>query len=505
MSSFFDFEIGPPSITYQDAADIKAKKSLHARPNANKNYYYYHSEGYPENVKPYPALMKKQVVTPGTHYKSSTEKTFIEGEEKVNESTPIFNQQVGGYQVSIVDANNPIFSKLGLSPEDLASITGYKKIVTNSSMVASDSTQSASYAENPRHNHPNSAYPPPNYHNSQPNSNQPSAPSHQPNYDASRYPPQANTYAERQYTPNDRYPSSETPNSHNHNHASASHHPPPQGSYDAKSYRAVQSGYPQSSNGYNYPPPNYDHHQHHSGNAYNNPHQSSASYNNPHQQSSYSNPNGAPYNYPPPHASPNPTAPSSSYNPQRISEVPWRPSTQQHHTDWDDKKKESWQSGSYPPHPPPLPYSSTSSNSGSYYQKTYYGPSSDKTSHHPVATYKPESSSKPIASSSAEYGSHKPYYSPSTYSSSSKVPSRAGSVSIAASSHAHAAPAKPGITIRFKANSPHQSGVSIPLSLSPFEVVKKFLPALNPLNNKKVTIGITIENKKEHQPEYHSY
>lgn len=440
---------------------------------------------------------------------------------KSNDSiTGLSQYKVGNYQVSVVDANSPILSNLGLSPEYLRRLSGYEKRTLNTSMVASDSTHSATYAENPHPNYQPSTY---QHHHS------PNALPHQPSYDSSRYPPPPPSYSERQYKPNEGYNS---PNGYSgYNQAPASHQPPPQGSYDAKSYRAVQNGYSQTSN--SYPPPHYKSHESHNSHnnppppphtaSYNNPHQSP--YNNPSSHSSYNNPSShSSYNNPPPpHASSynNPSSASpSSYGPQRSSSEPWRQVTQ-HHVDWDDKqtKKESWQNGPYPPHPPPLPYSSTASSAGSYYPKPSYSGSSDKTGYRGAPSYaKPESASKPTYSSSpassSEYNSHKPYYSSPSYSSSSKVPSRAGSVSIASSNHHdhHYAPSKPGITIRFKAKSPshsggHGGGVSIPLGFNPLEVVKKLLPSLNPLNNKKVTIGITIENKKDHHSEtvFHPY
>ena len=513
LSSFFDFEIGPPQITYKEAEDTSSKSSLVARPNSNKKYYYYHSDNQGSHEKlHYSSPAKKQVVTPGTKY-TPTEKTFVEGEVKSNESSAILSQaRIGKYQVSVVDGNSPMLADLGLSPEYLRRLSGYEKRTMNGSMVASDSTQSATYAENPHPNYQHSGY-------QHPNSGNP--PSYQPSYDPSRHPPHSSNYGDRQQKPSERYNPSNGYSGYNQ--ASASHHPPPQGSYDAKSYRAVQNGYPQVSN--SYAPPYYNPHESH--NAHNNapPPPPAVPYNNnPHQvsynsnPSSYSNPSHPSYNnpsHPSSYSSPSSSSPSS-YSPQRSSGEPWRQVTQ-HHVDWDDKqnKKESWQNGPYPPHPPPLPYSSTSSSTGSYYPKPTYGGSGDKTGHRGVASYvKPESASKPTyssAASSSDYNPHKPYYSSSTYSSSSKVPSRAGSVSIASSNHHdhHHASSKPGITIRFKAKSPsHHSGghgVSIPLGFNPLEVVKKLLPSLNPLNNKKVTIGITIENKKDHHTEFHPY
>lgn len=492
MSSFFDFEIGPPSITYKEEEDPRKQGSFYARPNSNKNYYYYHSDGSPHYNPHYASASKKEVVTPGTHYKSPTEQTFIEDEVKANETDSLLNQaKVGGYQVSIVDADSPLLSNLGLTKDDLRRLSEYNKRPINTSMVASDSTPPLTYAENPR----------PNYHHSgYQQSNSQNAPSYHPAYESSKYPPSPDNYADRQYKPSDRYHPSTEPHSHGgYNEPSAAHHPPPQGSYDAKSYRVVQNNHPQSSNGY--------------APSYYNPPQSHNSYNSPHPpppSTPHSHPHHAPHSHPPPSATSYSSPPSSSpYNPQRSSGEPWRQVTQ-HHSDWDDKtsKRETYQSASYPPHPPPLPYGGPPSNTGSYYKPSYES-TSEKIRHYQSPSYvNPEPVSKPSYSSpspsSPEYSSHKPYYSSSSYSSSSKVPSRAGSVSIAASSH-HPAPAKPGITIRFKAKAPGSHGVSVPLGINPLEIVKKLLPSLNPLNNKKVTIGITIENKKEHHSDYHPY
>lgn len=522
LSSFFDFELGPPSITYHHIEDNPEKKT---RPN--KHYYHYDSEDPPEyknhhyNTPP----TKKQVVTPGTHYKSSTDKTFIEGEKQANESKPILNQaKIGQYQVSVVDADSPILSNLGLSKSDLERLAGYsKRTIRNASMVASDSTASATYAENPHPNYPSSGYSSPHSQNRQ---------SYPPNYDSSSAPPYRGNYDERQHKPNDHYQPLDTPNSQgSYSQPPPSAHPPPQGSYDSKSYRAVQGASSHGPNGYNYPPPSYNQ----APTSYNQPPQSynqpspsyaqpSSPYNNPPpSQASYNNPvqSPSPYSKIPPSAPYNSPSPQPSYSPQRSSNVPWRPASQTH-VDWDDKPKkpENWhESGPYPPHPPPLSYTSTSSNSGTYYPKPSYGQTADKSGPRLAASYvKPDSTSKPSYSGSSssnpsEYSSHKPSYYPSS-SYSSKAPSRDGTVTYAASSHHHhPAPAKPGITIRFKAKAPahghshsHGHGVSIPLSFSPLDVVKKLLPSLNPLNNKKVTIGITIENKKDHHiAEYHPY
>ncbi|KFM57003.1 hypothetical protein X975_25597, partial [Stegodyphus mimosarum] len=367
-----------------------------------------------------------------------------------------------------------MLSKLGFSQEDLERLSGYsRRSTTNSTMLESDSVPPATYAEDPRSHHPYAGYPP---SHAQPPKK------HAERYESSKYPSYSSSKpTEREYRPNEYYPpETSTPHRGYYSAPPANSHPPPQGSYDAKSYKAVQDSTPRAYSTY-----------HH------------------HQPSNYNQ-------YPPP---PPPAPPStSSYSPKRSPSEAWRhnPSA---HTDWDDtkpKKQESWQGeGPYPPHPPPLPYSSTPSNSESHQSRPSYNSQPDKPSHRYATYHKPEVPSKPsyspsssISSSSSDYHVHKPSYypPPSTYSSSSKVPSRSGSVSYGSSSHHHPPPSKPGITIRFKAKTPGHHGLNIPLNFNPLEVVKKLIPlsALNPLNNKKVTIGITIENKKEHH-DYHSY
>ncbi|XP_054716851.1 adhesive plaque matrix protein-like [Uloborus diversus] len=464
LSDFFDFEIGP-SPGYRPSGS-SAKKRY-----PPKDYYYYKSKApgsYGSHY--YHPSAKKQVVTPGTHYKPPTEKPHNEEERKnISEGDPVV---IGGYQVSVVDADSPVLSKLGLSREELERLSGYtRRSTTNATMVGSDSVPPVTYAETPRqdYNHPG-----PSSYDSHKHSNYPDPP-----YNSNGYYPAENPH--RSYNP------------------SSSAHPPPQGSYDAKSYRAVQQ-YGQQNSG-----PNHHHHPTHS-------HPYEAPYTSQRQSTGSSSYQGGSSSY---QASPG----SSSYNPHRsYSSEPWKQIAPPAHTDWDDKskKQENWNdNGHYPPHPPPLPYSSTSSNSGSHYPKSTYSSSSYGYADKPRPYSKPDSvkphysSSSSPSSSSSEYHSHKPSYRPSSsYSSGSKAPERAGSVSYGSSSshYHHEAPSKPGITIRFKAKAPgHGHGVSVPLSFNPLEVLKKLSPlsALNPLNNKKVTIGITIENKKEH--DYHSY
>ncbi|KAF8795576.1 hypothetical protein HNY73_000064 [Argiope bruennichi] len=491
LSEFFDFDLGTSS---------ESEKNHYNKPKTSRNkyYYYYKSDGsrYYERSN----FPKKQVVTPGSHYKPQDDKEVLTETTNVDDSNSTLSKAViGQYQISVVDANNPIFTKLGLKKEDLEKLSGYtKRSISNVSMVGSDSIPPATYAENPRPDYPEQGYAPNHQHPPTPNTH---------SYEPHKHSQYDNDRTERQYRPNEYYPADNHQPQRSYGQAPGPAQPPPQGSYDAKSYQAVQNSAHQYQSGYNYgqpPPPSppaYDQYSSQGRHQYPAP---------AHNQYS-----GPPSNHYP--------APPGNYAPKRSSGEPWRATPV--HTDWDDKqskKPESYhQHGPYPPHPPPVSYSSTPSNSVSHYPKSTYS-SSDKPGYRYATYTKPQGAPKPSYSSpstSSEYHSHKPSYSSSSgYSSSAKAPSRAGSVSYPAPSHHHHhdtyhEPSKPGITIRLKAKSPSHHGgegggghgLNIPVSLNPFDVVKKLLPSLNPLNNKKVTIGITIENKKENHHDYHSY
>lgn len=466
MNSFFDFDLIPNlenDKDYESQYDSESNsESSNDRPLRKKYYYYFKKDG-PRYLFDPDNPSKKQVVTPGTHYKPENDDKEVT-ENSSTESKPVLNQAVvGPYQVSVVDADSPVLSNLGLNKEDLMKLSGHtKRSTTNASMVGSGSVPAATYAETPRQEHP-----PPNYH------------SHPP----PPYEPSDSYGPDRSYRPPSDYYPAENPAPHR---GYSSGQPPPQGSYDPKSY----------------PPP-------HSPPSYNYPPQSSP-------QRSYSP-------YPP------------SYAPKRSSEVPWR-QVSSSHTDWDDKqnkKPEPYHGYSHyqppPAHSPKPSYGSSSEKTGyrysSYNKPTYSSPSSGSSEYHSHKHSGGSSSSeysyrhsspgssdyhshKHSSPSSSEYHSHKPSYPSSSYSSSGKAPppSRAGSVSYGSSHEA----SKPGITIRFKKSghdSGHggSSGLSIPLNFNPLDVVKKLLPSLNPLNNKKVTIGITIENKNKPYSEYTPY
>lgn len=471
MSSFFDFDLVPSSESdreYDNQFDSESNsESSEEPPRRNKYYYYYKADGPRYTFDPNPP--KKQLVTPGTHYKPENDKDIAENVS--TESKPPINQAVvGPYQVSVVDADSPMLTNLGLNKDDLMKLSGHtKRSTSNASMVGSDSVPPATYAENPRQDHPPPNYPPQHSH----------ASNHPPPYEQSgnNYPP------ERSYRPNEYYPA-ENQGPHR---GYGSGQPPPQGSYDPKSYHHSPPPHSPPPSSY-YPPP--------------------------------SSPSRSYSPYPP------------SYAPKRSSEVPWRqvPST---HTDWDDKqnKKPEPYHGHSHYQPPPSHGSSPSSSQypkpsygssekqgyrySSYSKPTYSSPSSSdyhSHKHSPPPSSSEYHSHAHSPSSSSDYHSHKHSYPSSSYSSSAKAPSRAGSVSHGLSHES----SKPGITIRFKAKAPagHESsghggsgghGLSIPLNFNPLDVVKKLIPSLNPLNNKKVTIGITIENKKEPHIDFQSY
>ncbi|GFU17635.1 uncharacterized protein NPIL_382731 [Nephila pilipes] len=507
LSSFFDFDLGTSSENDKDYPNqFNVPKT--SRPSRNKYYYYYKADGPRYYESDY--LPKKQVVTPGSHYKPQDDEEVVSEMSSVNDSKSTISQAiVGKYQVSVVDGNSPLLSKLGLKKEDLEKLSGHtKRSIMNASLVGSDSIPSATYAENPRPDYPQSGYTPnhqnsgyaPNHQNSGYASNHPPsgyAPSYSqqssPNshsYEPPKYSQNGPDHSERQYRPSNDYYPVDGPQPHrSYGPGPAPAQPPPQGSYDAKSYMAVQNSAQQHQSGYSYgqhPPP---------------------------AQPAYNQYSGPSQNHYP--------SPPASYAPKRSSGEPWRQSSPVH-TDWDDKqnkKPETYHThGPHAPHPPPTSYGSTPSNSVQHYPKPSYSSSADKPGYRYATYSKPQTASKPAysatSSGSSEY-SHKPSYHSSSpgYSTSAKAPSRAGSVSYAAPSHNHYhESSKPGITISFKAKSPSHGGgggggLKIPVSLNPLEVVKKLLPlsSLNPLSNKKVTIGITIENKKDSHHDYHSY
>ncbi|KAG8192075.1 hypothetical protein JTE90_025338 [Oedothorax gibbosus] len=457
MNSFFDFDLIPSLERDKDYENQYGSESDSESSNEQplrKKYYYYFKKDGPRYLFDPDSPSKKQVVTPGTHYKPENDKDAVV-ENASTESKPTLNQAVvGPYQVSVVDADSPVLSNLGLNKEDLMKLSGHtKRSTTNASMVGSGSVPAATYAETPRQEHP-----PPNYHPH--HSHPPPPPSYEP----------SNGYGpDRSYRPSEYYPSDNQPPHRGY----SSGQPPPQGSYDPKSYPPSHS------------PPSYNH-------------------------------------PPPPSRSYGPYPPS--YAPKRSSEVPWRQVSSSAHTDWDDKqnkKPEPYNGYSHYQTPPAHASKPSYTEKTGYRHSSYSSPSSSSSEYHShkhssgssSSEYKPRPSGsgeyhshKYSPSSSSEYHSHKPSYPSSSYSSSDKAPppSRAGSVSYGSSHEA----SKPGITIRFK-KSGHESGhggssgLSIPLNFNPLDVVKKLLPSLNPLNNKKVTIGITIENKNK--PEYHVY
>ncbi|GFQ72693.1 uncharacterized protein TNCT_208321 [Trichonephila clavata] len=493
LSSFFDFDLGTSS---------ESEKGYPNPPKTSRNkyYYYYKADGPRYYESDYPP--KKQVVTPGSHYKPQDDTEVVSEMPSVNDSKSTISQAiVGPYQISVVDGNSPLLSKLGLKKEDLEKLSGHtKRSIINASLVGSDSIPTATYAENPRPDYPQSGYntnhPSSGYSSNNPPSGY--APNHQPpsspnshSYEQPKYSQYGPDHTERQYRPSNDYYPVDTPQPHrSYGPGPAPAHPPPQGSYDPKSYIAVQNSAQQHQSSYSYghPPP---------------------------AQSTYNQYSSPAHNHYP--------SPPTSYAPKRNSGEPWRQSSPVH-TDWDDKqskKPETYHTqGPHAPHPPPTSYGNTPSNSVPHYPKPSYGSSAEKPGYRYATYSKPQTAPKPTysatSSSSSEYSSHKPSYHPpsSGYSTSVKAPSRAGSVSYAAPSHNHYhESSKPGITISFKAKSPSHGGggggggLKIPVSLNPLDVVKKLLPlsSLNPLNNKKVTIGITIENKKDSHHDHHEY
>ncbi|XP_015919378.1 uncharacterized protein [Parasteatoda tepidariorum] len=448
LSSFFDFDLVPSK-----EAGSNRKRPVRLRPNLSKHYYYYKAtDSFYRGDSP-PQDKGKQVVTLGSHYKPESEPETTSSEQSANDSKEAVNRFVmGNYQVSVVDANSPVLSKLGLNKEDLDKLSVLTKRSANTNIMGSDSVHSPTYAENPRtdYNHPTYSHPPPSY-------------------DTSRY--THHSPPERHHRQGEYYPEDKPSYSHGHNPPSYSYQPsshsspPPQGSYDPKSYKVVRNPPHRGPSGYNHPPPRYD-------------------------------------SYPPP----------TSHTPKRGSSESWKPRVTTH-TDWDDKdrRQEYQESDSYPPHPLPLPHREPTSNSVPYSKPAYSSDSSsDKHGyHHPSSYSKPKTTYGPSSSSSGDYHAYKPSYQSSpNYSTSKSTPSRAGSAEYPSSSyHSHHEPSKPaGITIKFKGKAPGgHSGLNIPLSFSPFDVAKKLLPQLNPLNNKKITIGITIENKEKQHHGYHAY
>ncbi|CAL1269933.1 unnamed protein product, partial [Larinioides sclopetarius] len=314
LSEFFDFDLGTSSESDKNYRNHYDKPKT----SRNKYYYYYKSDG-PRYYERSNFPKKQVVVTPGSHYKPQNEKEVLTETTSQNDSNSTPNQAVvGQYQVSVVDANNPIFTKLGLKKEDLEKLSGYtKRSISNVSMVGSDSIPPATYAENPRPDYPEHGFEPNHQHPPPPNTH-----SHEP-HKPPHYSPDR---AERQYRPSEYYPSDNHQPQRSYGHGSGPAQPPPQGSYDAKSYQAVQNSAHQYQSGYSYgqpppPPPAYDQYSSQGRNHYSAP-----------ANSQYSAPSNN--HYPAPSSNHYPSPPSN-YAPKRSSGEPWRATPV--HTDWDDK------------------------------------------------------------------------------------------------------------------------------------------------------------------------